>query len=217
MLNIKQTASVPMIEVTDNYVFSYLTYLELLYMIKNDRKKLLNICKMTCALYYPKNLLHELLDYKSILNNVSLMGNDEEYKIVDFNENERKLYIAKNQMMMNGLDIFDYDTFLMQFEEKLEYLYEKNKQYFLNNKRGKEFYILSDGSLVLMIAYMGNGVKVKPFGKMKNKEDFNELIKLICRYYTNKTKDEIKIQMLDKEKFIDAKYFIIDLCKESCV
>ena len=45
-------------------------------------------------------------------------------------------------------------TFLMQFEEKLEYLYEKNKQYFLNNKRGKELYILSYGSLVLLVAYM---------------------------------------------------------------
>ena len=42
----------------------------------------------------------------------------------------------------------------MQIEEKLEYLYEKNKQYFLNNKRGKEFYILSYGSLVLLIVYM---------------------------------------------------------------
>lgn len=119
--------------------------------------------------------------------------------------------------MMNGLDIFDYDTFLMQFEEKLEYLYEKNKQYFLNNKRGKEFYILSDGSVVLMIAYMGNGVEVKPLGKMKNKDDFNELIKLICRYYISKKKDEIKMQMLCKEQFKDARQFIIDLSKESCV
>ena len=44
--------------------------------------------------------------------------------------------------------------FSCNLKKKLEYLYEKNKQYFLNNKRGKELYILSYGSLVLLIVYM---------------------------------------------------------------
>lgn len=192
----------------NDFTLPYMTSLDWLYKIKNDRERLINMLILNNAMYYPKKLLYKPLDSNALIGCIESLVKSK-YKVVDIEEKERNLYLLKNRLVAQNVELFDKDTFFIQCNEKLEELYVKNKHYFLSNTAGKELYVLSDGRVVLQLAYMNkNNIIVRPVGKLTDKDDFDGLIKMLYLY---KKREERTVQGFNSKQFEDARRLFVVL------
>lgn len=192
----------------NDFTLPYMTSLDWLYKIKNDRERLINMLILNNALYYPKKLLYKPLDSNALIGCFESLDK-RKYKVVDIGKKERNLYLLKNRLVAQNVELLDKDTFFIQCNEKLEELYVKNKHYFLSNTVGKELYVLSDGRVVLQLAYMNkDNIKVRPVDKLTDKDDFDGLIKMLYLY--KKREDRI-VQVFNSKQFEGARRLFIDL------
>lgn len=160
------------------------------------------------ALYYPKKLLYKPLDSNVLIGYIESL-NKRKYKVVDIEEKERNLYLLKNRLVAQNVELFDKDTFFIQCNEKLEELYVKIKHSFLSNTVGKELYVLSDGRVVLQFAYMNkDNIKVRPVDKLTDKGDFDGLIKMLYLY---KKREDRTVQVFNSKQFEGARRLFVDL------
>lgn len=192
----------------NNFTLPYMNSLDWLYNIKNNRETLINMLILNNALYYPKKLLYEPLDSTAFVGCIESFKS--KYKVVAIEEKERNLYLLKNRLVAQNVELFDKDTFFIQCNEKLESVYVKNKHYFLSNIVGKELYVLSDGRVVLQLAYMNrDNIKVRPVGKLIDRDDFDGLIKMLYLY--KKMEDKPTVYVFNAKQFEDSRRLFVDL------